>query len=117
MKHSKPASVADSVADLLERERDLIMAGQLEQLARLLPEKERLLGELRETKGDLPALSHMRDIAARNQVLLAAVLRGIRSVKLRLDELKSCRTELKTYTETGQAMHLNGREGRIERKA
>ena len=117
MAHVNLREVVDALEDLLERERTQILAGEIEKLSRLLPEKERLLNILKASDESLPMLEQLRHQADRNQQLLAAAARGIRSVKQRLDALKASRTELRTYSQTGRPQDLSKQESRFERKA
>ncbi len=109
--------VATALAALLERERACILAGEIDKLTRLLPEKERLLNGLKTLNGNAPAVEHLRRQADRNQHLLAASARGIRSAQMRLNALMTAQSELRTYTREGRARDLSKRESRFERKA
>ncbi|MCK8463351.1 flagellar biosynthesis protein FlgN [Aliiroseovarius sp. S1339] len=117
MAHANSRAVLNALEDLLEGERTQILAGEIEKLSRLLPEKERLLNALKASDEDFPLLERLRDQVDRNQQLLAAAARGIRSVKQRLDALKTSQTELRTYSQAGRPQDLSKQESRFERKA
>lgn len=117
MARTEAHAAVNALADLLERERAQILAGEIEQLARLLPEKERLFNALEPSDDAIPALEQLRSQVDRNQQLLAAAASGIRSVKQRLDALRSTQTELRTYTQAGQPKDLSKPESLLERKA
>ncbi|WP_289042872.1 hypothetical protein [uncultured Aliiroseovarius sp.] len=117
MAHARPDSPIQALERLLMRERDLILAGEVAKLGRLEAQKDRLLCTLKTTADDGPALDRLRQIADHNQNLLTATARGIRAVMQRLDALRSGQTELRTYTQAGQAHDLGERQPRLERKA
>ncbi|MCK8484491.1 flagellar protein FlgN [Aliiroseovarius sp. S2029] len=117
MADNKARSITHALEDLLERERHLVLAGEIEQLTRLAPEKERLLQSLAACDSSPTDLEHLRLSTERNQQLLTAAARGIRSVKQRLDALMNGQSELRTYTRDGFARDLSRRESRFERKA
>ena len=112
--HTKAAR--DALEDLLDRERSALLAGDIEGLARMGDEKERLLTAL----ADAPprALDAIRDKADRNRVLLNSALDGIRAVSLRLAALREVRETLDTYDRGGNRQQIRGlARSRIERRA
>ena len=117
MTHSNTPTVSGDLMDLLERERVLILSGEIEQIVRLLPEKERLLTALNSTDQSQQSLKILQVEADRNQVLLGAVAQGIRTVQKRLSALHASGSELRTYTQAGHAENLANQRTNIERKA
>lgn len=119
---SKPNAIPPILGeldDLLERERDALLAGDLEGLSRILREKEQVIDRLNQllppTSLDLDVL---KDKALRNQALLDTALEGIRAVADRVSALRRVRDTLETYDQTGrkttfEAMH----KGRVEKRA
>jgi hypothetical protein len=111
------ASIArDALEDLLDRERNALMAGDIEGLSRMFDEKERLLKALDGTpENDLQAIKAKAD---RNQELLNSALDGIRTVSRRLETLREVRETLNTYDQGGKRRAIQGlSRSRIERRA
>lgn len=102
---------------LLDQERQLILAGKIEMLSRIGPEKERLLSRLGQGRAMSPELDRLRRKADRNQQLLEATARGIRNVSRRLAAMKSRKAQLSTYDRGGQMASLNPVKSTIERRA
>lgn len=113
----KIPSVVDALDDLLDRERQGILAGNLEQLARLAGEKTRLLERLAGSTSDIARIERLRVKADRNQELLAAVARGIRSVSRRLEAMKQPKATLRTYDKGGLSQDMTGKKPSIEKRA
>ncbi|TMM52517.1 flagellar protein FlgN [Sulfitobacter sabulilitoris] len=88
--------------DLLDAERAAVIAGDLDQIARLSARKENLIDALAVLETlDHEALALVSGKVARNQVLLDRALEGIRSVARRLDALRRVRMSLETYDDRG----------------
>ncbi|WP_371170471.1 hypothetical protein [Aliiroseovarius sp. 2305UL8-7] len=117
MKHAETNSASVDLLDLLDRERSLILSGDVEKITRLLPEKERLMADLNASVASAEMLEELQTRADHNQTLLSAVAQGIRAVQKRLEALQSARSELRTYTKAGQAMNLSAQQTSIEKKA
>jgi flagellar biosynthesis/type III secretory pathway chaperone len=106
----------EALTDLLERERKALISGDLEGLARLADEKERLMGVAATMTAS--GLQALREKATRNQELLNSALEGIRSVAARLDALREARDTLNTYDRSGQRQSIDTqRRPKIERRA
>ena len=103
---------------LIAREREHLLAGEIEALVSLTAEKERLLETLRGNECTDPARWQALDHAARrNQSLLAAALDGIRAAENRLAEARRAVSELDTYGDDGRRQTLGGQHKTLERKA
>lgn len=91
----------DLLSDLLERERQAILAARFDILERLAAEKERALIEI--TKVPLPRerFAALRQSCARNQALLAAARSGILRARERLGDILRAR-EMRTYDSKGR---------------
>lgn len=70
------------LTNLLEQERIALTQADFDQLNRLGPEKGDLLSRLSRSAPGSGQLQKIADQIQRNQVLLAATLRGLRSAKL-----------------------------------
>ena len=88
--------------ELLDHEYDSLSSGRLEQLAAILTDKQRLYEDLRHNRPDAVMLSEIRSKAERNQHLIDAAARGIRSALERLEQLAGPKGELVTYDQRGK---------------
>lgn len=107
----------DVFYDLLAQERDLLLRGEIEMLARLLPRKERLLDCLEEGDITFSLVEDLRICFEQNQQLLRAVLEGLRAASLRLKTIERGNYGLRTYTENGLPSDLSRKECQFEIKA
>lgn len=110
-------AVVDALDDLLDRERQAILSGNLEMLSRQFGEKKRLLERLAGSTSDITRIERLRTKADRNQELLVAVARGIKSVSLRLEAMKMPKTILRTYDKGGISQELSATKPSIEKHA
>lgn len=93
----------DAFQELLEEERRILLRGDLEALAALLPKKESLVETLLETSGwDRDMIGPVEEKLKRNQLLLDGALDGIRAVAARLAALRQVRSALDTYDARGR---------------
>lgn len=108
-----------AIEELLDNEREVIMGGRLEDLARLVEEKETLLRSVEGIALPNPqTLKRLKEKADRNQVLLGSVVKGVRSVSARLQMLRNPQTSLKTYSASGSRHALGSAESTtMERRA
>jgi len=113
----KRTDAADALNDLLEKERSALLAGNLETILRLKDEKERLLARFAGSSPDETTLRHMREKANRNQHLLVAAARGIKSVSQRLKDLRAQKANLRTYDKSGHHQEISNRARGFERRA
>ena len=88
--------------DLLDREREALLAGDLDKIAGLHEEKAQAIDRL--NKLDLKEeeqVMALRQKADRNQELLNSALDGIRSVARRLAEVRRVKESFETYDSNG----------------
>ncbi|MGR3322704.1 MAG: flagellar biosynthesis protein FlgN [Pseudooceanicola sp.] len=110
--------ILDALDDLLNRERDALLSGQLDRLPDLLEDKERLIERLGRTEmAEESQLAALRRRAERNQALLDNAMRGIRAVAERLGTMRRLRQSLDTYDPSGRRTSIVTRPGRVERRA
>lgn len=107
------------VEALLDREREVLLLGDLGAIAALAEEKTALLARLRTDGETDPALlESVREKAARNQSLLDAALHGIRRVSERLSAYRQLRRSMDTYDPLGRKATIPGAVlHRLERRA
>lgn len=94
--------------ELLDKERAAILEGAFEDIGKIASHKERLLDRHKLDPPDPKILNRLRQKSQRNHHLLAAVIRGVKSVTSRLENLHSGPDGLNTYDKTGQRTTLKG---------
>ncbi|WP_299349248.1 flagellar biosynthesis protein FlgN [uncultured Shimia sp.] len=103
MVNHSPSETLSQMVDLLDKERQAMLKGDLDMLTRLIADKERLLEQLEtyqpDQKNDLSAL---RAQVESNQTLLASTLEGVHSVANRLQVLRHVQRSLETYDSLGR---------------
>ncbi|SMX47468.1 hypothetical protein [Actibacterium lipolyticum] len=96
------AKLLNTLHDLLERERAVLLSGQFADLEKITAEKARIQGQLApETPADLSAL---RVAAQRNARLLSAAQRGLDGARERLKAIQNRGADLNTYDRFGQRL-------------
>ena len=113
------AALLEPLMHLLDRERALLLEGQLDALAEIAPMKETLLDELaaRPQAATEPQLEALRARIARNQALLDGALKGIRAVAARMNALHQVRRGLETYDQSGRRTSFGSTGPSVERQA
>ena len=103
---------------LLEREKSLLMKGEIEAVADQAPRKEALVEELRAagplSDGDL---ARLREAANRNSALLEASREGFKAALARLREIRKAMLQLDTYGRDGNLTNLREAAPRVEKRA
>ena len=109
----------DALDDLLDQERNALLAGDLEQIAHLLPKKEKLVTELLEDASEeRPSLNVLQNKLTHNQLLLDGAMQGIRIVASRLAALRQVREALDTYDAHGRKQRAAAiKPAKVERRA
>lgn len=108
----------DEIADLLEREREALRIADFGALRTLAEEKERLVGDMGDKPiGDAETLGRLRDMAARNENLLAAVRQGVDSAARIIGRRHAPAEPLDTYDHTGQRTRIGDKKGSLTRRA
>lgn len=112
-------SQTDALDVLLDQERDALLAGDLEKIALLLPEKEKLVTDLLDDTSDgEPALNVLQGKLRHNQLLLDGAMQGIRTVASRLAALRQVREALDTYDAQGRRQRATVlKPAKVERRA
>lgn len=115
-----PQNLIDKLDELLDVERRALLNGELDAIAAIAGEKERLIDALNamEPEGRQPALQDLQNKVSRNQVLLDGALQGIRKVAARLAALRRIRRTLETYDAMGRKQTIQGEvEHKVEKRA
>lgn len=114
MNRTSSGSLAKELETLLDQERENILAGGIERLATFTQEKVQVMEcLLLEGAPEAEILARIRMKASRNQRLLAAAVRAVRSVNGRLTAIRGQRKALSTYTNTGKRQQL-GSNGNVQ---
>ncbi|MEO9895921.1 MAG: flagellar biosynthesis protein FlgN [Paracoccaceae bacterium] len=93
----------DELDLLLDREREALLAGELEVLSGIHDTKTTLIDRLNKLDvEDHDTLVALREKVGRNQDLLNSALEGIRAVSKRLAAVRRVRSKLETYTASGE---------------
>ena len=105
--------------DLLELEREALLAGNIDGVTRRLPEKERLMNSLEEFElTDESKLDPLKRKAERNQRLLESALEGLRAVTNRISALRRIRETLEIYDQSGRRTTISEtRRSQVEKRA
>lgn len=119
MTHDTLQTEIDELDDLLDAERRALLAGNLDEIARLHHRKEQLIDELNsQASADQENLASLNTKLQRNQVLLNTALDGIRSVARRLAAIRRVTQSLETYDQSGRKRSVETRIDRsLEKRA
>jgi len=107
---------ARALLDLLDRERRMILDGDLNDLNRIAIEKERLSKGL-SGLSDPRIMVDLRAASHRNAALLDAAAAGIRDAIARVREIRTQAGRLSTYTQAGQRQAHVTASSKLERRA
>jgi hypothetical protein len=107
----------DRLDRLLDRERSVLLSGNLQELGEVLRQKKDLIDLVMSVDGG-EKLADLHGKALRNQALLDSTLRGIRNVATRFANLRRIRKSLETYDEFGHKLSLPAvSDNRMEKRA
>ena len=119
MKVEEIQSLIDELDELLDSEKKALVQGDMDQVGRLMSQKEYLVENLNAQEDlDRKNLTKLHQKVMRNQTLLDSALEGIRAVATRMSELRRVRSGLETYDEQGRKRHF-GDQGstKVEKRA
>ncbi|SMH42676.1 hypothetical protein [Maritimibacter sp. HL-12] len=91
---------------LLDEERAILLAGDLEGIARITADKKRLYARLSVATPAPDRLAALRAKSSRNQQLLRAASRGIEAALERLAALRREPSEMRTYQSDGMTADI-----------
>lgn len=113
------AEVIEALDELLDQEKAALLKGDLDQVSRLLEQKEALIENLsRLEEGEIRTLEDLNNKVKRNQALLDHALAGIKSVATRLADLRRVRSSLDTYDQHGSRQTIDMKaEKTVEKRA
>lgn len=114
----------DALRDALEQERRAITAGRLDMILRLAEHREALMRDLGAATADSGvaelALAGLRADIERNQTMLAAAAKGIKSVVERIADIRANAGRLTIYGADGarqEHLRASAQPHKLERKA
>ncbi|QFT58356.1 FlgN protein [Sulfitobacter sp. THAF37] len=109
----------DALDELLESEREALLAGDLAKLAEMLEPKETLIEAINAMDPtEIEGLRHLDTKVRRNQLLLDGAIEGIRAVAARMAALRQVRNGLETYGADGRKRTIDIQDGpNLERRA
>ena len=104
---------------LLDLERKLILNGPLSGLRALVDRRETAVAELLESETDLPEafLVALKARAERNSRLILASLAGVRAGAAQIEQIRSARAQLRTYTAAGTSVEVGRTEATRDQRA
>jgi flagellar biosynthesis/type III secretory pathway chaperone len=104
--------------DLIEAERNALLAGDFDRISDIMEEKQALVDDLDEGSVDSDALDTVRDGLRRNHELFDEALSGLRNVAARLGDLNRVRKSINTYDSEGRKRQIDAPAvKRLERRA
>lgn len=106
---------SDALNDLLDQERQLIRARDLDRLQRLLPRKEQLLTRIQEDAPAADVLEELREKSRLNATLLAAMAKGIKAALQQVRTAKDASSQ-KTYDQDGHRSSMSKNAEAFARK-
>ena len=104
---------------LLDLERKLILNGPLSGLKALVERREAAVAEILDTESELPEafLVALKARAERNSRLILASLAGVRAGAAQIEQIRSGRDRLGTYTASGTRRELQQAEATRDQRA
>jgi hypothetical protein len=116
---TKPDDIIVELDKVLDQEKAALLSGNLDELAKLVTKKERLVEAL--NAADLTVSDPLRQVSdkvSQNKVLLESALDGIRTAARRLAELRRARKTLDTYDRLGRKNRIEEPiETNVEKRA
>jgi len=112
-----PDLVLTSINSLLDAERDAILAGDFETIAALTAQKELLLTQLGKTNLSPGMLIEVANAITRNQTLISAAMRGVRTATDALVGAQSIAAGTKIYQRDGKVSRMSQQPGDFSHRA
>ncbi|MBS0123668.1 hypothetical protein [Thetidibacter halocola] len=111
-------SIADRLADLLESERQALLAGDFDRIATLLEEKQSLAKALGDDPVSVESLQPLQGALRRNQALFDRALEGVRAVVSRLGSVQALGRSFDSYDAKGRRFSIdNPATNQLEKRA
>ena len=110
-------SAGTLLAHLLDQESEALRSGNLSALTPIATEKSKILVNLESERVKPSDIATIRAKAARNEALLAAAIRGVKTARDRIAELDVVKNDLRIYGQDGSLLNAKRKSSAIERKA
>jgi len=107
---------AYAMLDILDRERKMILDGDISELERFAKEKETIARHLPGLR-DPRLISRLSHAARRNANLIEAAAKGVRAAIDRVKDIRAQAGRLNTYTKDGMRASHATSAGSLERRA
>ena len=108
MQSSKDDTLIIQLKELLKRERDALISGDLSAIPDLVEQKELLIADLSRSQHEGEDLESVKTRLLHNQAMLESAMEGIRAVANRMKELQEVRSGLQTYDRSGKRHQIGG---------
>lgn len=110
-------TVITQLHQLLDLEREALIAADFEALATFVQQKEDLLAQLEKTIPAKDILRPVRQKMDENLALMAAVIKGVAAAGERLAALQNVKSGLSVYDNAGRLEHVRTHNPALEKKA
>lgn len=112
-------AIFEALDTLLDRERQVLLEGELDAIGPLLEEKAALISELDDaTPDEAENIRPLQLKLRRNQQLFDQALAGIRNVASRLGDMRQVRRSMDVYDASGNRASIGGdSSGNFEKRA
>lgn len=94
-------AIIDELLDTLQRERTAAISVDFDELMKISRLKEEQFSKLRLGNGDAAVLRQIKNEVSQNQVLILAVLDGVRSARSHINSVKKNKGVVNVYNEAG----------------
>lgn len=108
--------LASRMMRLLERERAMLIAGNIDGAVKLTSAKDKLAEKLMAALPDEEAVAAIRDSAERNRRLIDAAKRGVESAQRRIASLRRG-VGVNTYSASGARNLISRTQGTLHKRA
>ncbi|KQI73790.1 hypothetical protein AN191_02735 [Loktanella sp. 5RATIMAR09] len=110
-------TVITQLHQLLNQEREALIAADFEALATFVKQKEELLIQLERTSPTKDVLRPVRQKMDENLALMAAAIKGVAAAGERLAALQNVKSGLSVYDNAGRLEHVRTHNPALEKKA
>jgi flagellar biosynthesis/type III secretory pathway chaperone len=95
-----------------------LLRGEIEPLSELGGKRRQIMDALEAAdRIDPEVLARLQRLARRNMAMIEAALRGVRSARLRIEEIRRVSRSLDTYSAKGAMENLGDAHRNVERRA
>jgi flagellar biosynthesis/type III secretory pathway chaperone len=106
--------VIATLTRLCAQEKEMITRGKLDELAPLIVRKQALVDELADMNPE--GLALVRDLLGRSQTLIEAAIKGVKSARLRLLQIRNAGDAINSYDPAGKTRIIGDSSATVERR-